>query len=71
MKKEAATLIKYVKADFSERMFLFLQNPDLRDAFQQIERTYLAPRIGCRPFLYTADTVVELEISLKAHREGS
>jgi len=39
MKKEAETLIKYVQADFSERIFLFLQNPDLRDVFQEIERS--------------------------------
>lgn len=39
MKKEAEILIKYVQADFSKRMFLFLQNPDLRDAFQEIERS--------------------------------
>jgi hypothetical protein len=52
MKKEEETLIRYVQADFSERMFLFLQNPALRDDFQQIERTYLAPQIGCRPCLH-------------------
>jgi hypothetical protein len=39
MKKEAEILIEYVQADFSKRMFLFLQNPDLRDAFQEIERS--------------------------------
>jgi hypothetical protein len=39
MEKEAERLIKYVQADFSKRMFLFLQNPDLRDAFQEIERS--------------------------------
>jgi len=39
MKKEAEILIKYVQADFSKRMFLFLQNRDLRDAFQEIERS--------------------------------
>ena len=41
MKKEAEILIEYVQADFSKRMFLFLQNPDLRDAFQEIERNKL------------------------------
>lgn len=39
MKKDGEILIKYVQADFSKRMFLFLQNPDLRDAFQEIERS--------------------------------
>ena len=39
MKKETEILIKYVQADFSKRMFLFLQIPDLRDAFQEIERS--------------------------------
>jgi hypothetical protein len=38
MKKEVEILIQYVQADFSKRMFLFLQIPDLRDAFQEIER---------------------------------
>ena len=38
MKKEAEILIKYVQADFSKRVYLFLQFPDLRDTFQEIER---------------------------------
>ena len=46
MKKEAEILIQYVQADFSERLFLFLQNPGLRDAFQEIKgRDFAAQRI--------------------------
>lgn len=37
MKKEAEILMKYAQADFAKRMYLFLQYPDLRAAFQQIE----------------------------------
>ncbi len=47
MKKEAEILIEYVQADFCQRVSMFLQFPDLRDDFQEIERTYLAPQIGC------------------------
>jgi len=43
MKKEAEILIKYVQADFSQRMYMFLQFPDLRDAFQEIDRNKLRP----------------------------
>lgn len=39
MKKEAEILIKYVQADFCKRMYMFLQFPDLRDVFQEIERS--------------------------------
>jgi hypothetical protein len=38
MKKEVEILIQYVQADFSKRMYLFLQFLDMRDAFQEIER---------------------------------
>ncbi len=38
MKKEAEILIQYVRGDFSKRMYMFLQFPDLRDTFQEIER---------------------------------
>lgn len=42
MKTEVEILKKYVQADFSKRMYLFLQFPGLRDAFQEIERKDLA-----------------------------
>ena len=38
MKKEAEILKQYARADFSKRMYMFLQFPNLRDAFQEIER---------------------------------
>jgi hypothetical protein len=41
MKKEAEILIKYVQADFCGRMYMFLQFPDLRGAFQEIDRSKL------------------------------
>ncbi len=41
MKKEEEIFIKYVQADFCQRVYMFLQFPDLRDAFQEIERSKL------------------------------
>jgi hypothetical protein len=41
MKKKAEILIEYVQADFCKRMYMFLQFPDLRDAFQEIDRNKL------------------------------
>lgn len=38
MKKETKILIQYTRAGFSKRMHLFLQFPDLRNVFQDIER---------------------------------
>ena len=38
MKKVVKILQQYAQADFSQRIYLFLQFPDLRDAFQEIER---------------------------------
>jgi hypothetical protein len=38
MKKEVKILLQYARAGFSKRMHLFLQFPDLRDVFQEIER---------------------------------
>jgi hypothetical protein len=52
MKKEVEILIKYVQADFSKRIFLFLQNPDLRNAFQEIERSKFRCPTG---FLYSTE----------------
>lgn len=42
MGKVTETLIQYARADFFQRMHLFLQFPDLRGAFQEIERKDLA-----------------------------
>jgi hypothetical protein len=38
MEKEIEILIQYTQADFFRRMHMFLQFPDLRDVFQEIER---------------------------------
>jgi hypothetical protein len=38
MERIKEILIHYAQADFYERMHLFLQFPDLRDTFQEIER---------------------------------
>jgi len=37
MEKEVEILIQYTQADFSKRMHMFLQFPDLRDSFQEID----------------------------------
>ncbi|OGP86164.1 MAG: hypothetical protein A2Z08_02525 [Deltaproteobacteria bacterium RBG_16_54_11] len=45
MERVREILIQYAKADFSQRIYLFLQFPGLRDVFQEIERKryYLFP----------------------------
>ena len=42
MEKEIEILMQYAQAGFSERMDLFLQSPDLRSAFQEMDRKELA-----------------------------
>ena len=42
MGQKIEILIQYTQADFIKRMYLFLQFPDLRNAFQKIERKDLA-----------------------------
>ncbi len=48
MEKEERILIKYVQADLCQRVYMFLQFPDLRGDFQEIDRRYSAPQTGCR-----------------------
>jgi hypothetical protein len=38
MERVKEILIQYAQADFFERMHLFLQYPDLRDVFGEMER---------------------------------
>jgi hypothetical protein len=38
MERVSEILIQYVQADFSQRIYLFLQFPDLRSVFKKIER---------------------------------
>jgi hypothetical protein len=40
VEKEEKILIKYAQADFCQRVYMFLQYRDLREDFQEIERTY-------------------------------
>ena len=47
VEQEIDILIQYGEADMSKRLHLFLQFPDLRRAFQEIERKHLAVRRGC------------------------
>jgi hypothetical protein len=52
MERGIEVLIQYAQADFSQRIYLFLQFPDLRDAFQEIECMLLSctlnfPTLGC------------------------
>ena len=42
VEQEIDILIQYGEADMSRRLDLFLQFPDLRRAFQEIERKHLA-----------------------------
>lgn len=51
MEQKMDTLIQYGKADRGKRLHLFLQFPDLRRGFQEIERKQLAAQTGSRSFL--------------------
>jgi hypothetical protein len=63
MMEQIEKLTQYAEADRNERLHLFLQFPDLRDVFQQIERKDLTAQMGfgslgkqhniekCSPFL--------------------
>ena len=42
MEKKIEILIQYTQANCIEKMYLFLQFPDLRNAFQEIDRKDLA-----------------------------
>jgi hypothetical protein len=42
MEQAREILIQYAQADFFKRIYLFLQFPGLRDAFQEIERIILS-----------------------------
>jgi hypothetical protein len=44
MEQEIDILIQYGEADMNKRLHLFLQFPDLRRGFQQIEHKELAPQ---------------------------
>jgi hypothetical protein len=46
MQQEIDILIQYGKADMGKRLHLFLQFPDLRSGFQEIERNGLAAQLG-------------------------
>jgi hypothetical protein len=46
VEQEIDILIQYGEADMSKRLHLFLQFPDLRRGFQEIERKHLAVRTG-------------------------
>ncbi len=49
VEQEIDILIQYGEADMSKRLHLFLQFPDLRRGFQEIERKALAAQAGHRP----------------------
>jgi len=55
MEKAREILRQYTQADFSKRIYLFLQFPDLRDAFQEIERTIVSCSRGFPIFDCTAE----------------
>jgi hypothetical protein len=48
MEQEIKILIQYGKADMNKRLHFFLQFPDLRGAFQEIERKDLAAQMASR-----------------------
>jgi hypothetical protein len=51
MERGIEILIQYAQAGFPQRIYLFLQFPGLRDAFQEIERALFS----CTPGLPTLD----------------
>lgn len=55
MKKEVEILKQYAQADFSKRIYLFLQFPELREAFQEIERIRFCCPEGFAIFNCTAE----------------
>lgn len=46
VEQEMDIFIQYREADMSKRLHLFLQFPDLRRGFQEIERKHLSVRTG-------------------------
>ena len=48
MEKKIEILTRYGEADMKKRLYLFLQFPDLRGAFQEIERKDLAAQMASR-----------------------
>ncbi len=48
MEQEMDILIQYGKADINKKLQLFLQFPDLRSGFQEIERKNLAFQTGLK-----------------------
>lgn len=50
MEQEIDIFMQYGEADMSERLDLFLQFPDLRRGFQEIDRKRLAVRTGSTSF---------------------
>jgi hypothetical protein len=55
MEQAREILIQYAQADFSKRIYLFLQFPGLRDAFQEIERIIVRRSKGFPTFDCTAE----------------
>jgi hypothetical protein len=51
MEQEIDILIQYGEADINKKLHLFLQFPDLRSGFQEIERKDLAFQKGFRALL--------------------
>jgi hypothetical protein len=51
MEQEINLLIQYGEADINKKLQLFLQFPDLRSGFQEIERKDLASQTGFRSLL--------------------
>jgi len=55
MEKEIEILIQYAQADSFKRLHLFLQFPDLRGAFQEIERKDLAAQTAASSKQYSKE----------------
>jgi len=51
VEKEIDILIQYGEADINKKLHLFLQFPDLRSGFQEIERKNLAFQTGFKSLL--------------------
>jgi elongation factor P--beta-lysine ligase len=66
MEQEIEILIQYGEADIIEKLHLFLQFPELRNAFQEIERKNTAPQMG----KYRTDSSAHRKSERQVYRVG-
>jgi len=66
MGQEIDILIQYGEADINKKLHLFLQFPDLRNAFQEIERKNAAAQTG----KYRSDSCLHWKSERQVHGVG-